>query len=184
MNTKIQLNKFTVKDIAFIAILAAALTLSGMITMPLVMSTKLFGVRNMASALIYSLFTMIALMKVKKAGTLSLVAVLHGCVLLMMAPVMFWSISLGGIVSELITLILYKNYDSAKAKVLAASLFIPMTLPTTLIFTMALHGMSFSQVVQKPMISVALCVATVVLSYIGAKLGQKVGKELEKAGKL
>jgi energy-coupling factor transport system substrate-specific component len=184
MKATIKIQKFTVKDMIFLAILSAALVIAGMVTMPLVMSVTLFGLRNMVSAILYSLFTILGLMKVKKAGTLSFIGILHGCVLLMMAPVMFWSISLGAILSEIVTLLIYKSYEREEATVFGAALFIPMTLPTTLLFTMTIHGQSFIQVVEKPIVSLALCVATVLLGYIGAKLGQKIGKELQKAGKL
>jgi hypothetical protein len=177
-------NKITIKDIVFIAVLSAALTLAGMITMPLVMTITLFGLRNMVSAVFYSLFAMLGIMRVEKKGTLTLIGLFHAFVLLMMAPVMFFSISSGALFSELITLIIFKNYSTDKSKVLASMLFIPLTLPTTLIFTMAIHGMSFLEVIEKPFISVVFTIATIVLSYVGAKLGQKLGYELKKAGKL
>ncbi len=179
-----KLSKFTVKDIIFIAIMAAALVLAGGLVMPLVMSNKLFGLRNMASAILYSILTMIALMKVKKIGTLSLLGLFHGFVLLMMAPVMFFNMVFGSLVSELITWLIYKNYESDQAKVFAATIFIPMTLPTTLIFTMLIHGQSVKDIIDRPMVSLALCIATVLLSYIGTKIGQKLGRELQKAGKI
>ena len=56
--------KFQVKDFVFLAILSAAMTLCGGITMPLVMHTTLFGLRNMAAAPIYALFCAIGMMKV------------------------------------------------------------------------------------------------------------------------
>ena len=48
--------KFQVKDFVFLAILAAAMTLAGGITMPLVMHTTVFGLRNMVAAPLYALF--------------------------------------------------------------------------------------------------------------------------------
>lgn len=175
---------FRVKDVVFIAILSAALTLSGLITMPLVMSISLFGIRNMASALLYSLFVMLGLMKVQKPGTLTLIGFLHGSVLLMMAPVMFWSMFIGAFLTECIALLIFKHYDKTQAQIFAATLFIPMTLPMTLIFTMVIHGLSFSEILSQPLLAVLLSVATVALSYIGSKLGAKIGNELKKAGKI
>lgn len=178
------LKKFTVKDIIFIAVMSAAVSICGMFTMPLVMNIDLFGLRNMASAIMYGLFCMIAIMKVKKPGTLSLLGLLCGFVVLMMAPVMFWSIFFAGLLSDIITFIFYRGFHSEKGMVFAATLFIPMSLPFTLVFSMLLNGKTFEEVVEKPALSILFCIGTVVLSYIGAKLGQKIGKELEKAGKL
>ncbi|WP_139905235.1 MptD family putative ECF transporter S component [Clostridium thermarum] len=179
-----KLEKFTVKDIIFVAVMAAAVSICGMFTMPLVMNIDLFGLRNMASAIIYALFCMITIMKVKKPGALSLLGLLCGFVVLMMAPVMFWSIFLAALLSDIITFIFFRGFHSDKAKVFAATLFIPMSLPFTLIFSMLLNGKSFGEVVEKSALSIVFCFGTVVLSYAGAKIGQKIGKELQKAGKL
>ena len=179
-----KLHKFTIKDIIFIAIMAAALVLAGVVVMPLIMSTSLFGLRNMASAILYSVLTIIALMKVQKIGTLTLLGVFHGFVLLMMTPVMFFNMVIGSFVSELMTWIIFKSYESDRAKVFATTMFIPMTLPTTFIFTMLIHGKSVNEILDRPIISLVLCLVTVILSYIGTKLGQRLGRELQKAGKI
>lgn len=179
-----KLRNFTIKDIIFTAVLAAALTLSSLVTMLLVMSHTLFGIRNMASAMIYPIFAMLGIMKIKKIGVVSLMGFFHSCVLLFMAPVMFWAISFGGFLSEMITYIVFRNYDTDKAKIFGATLFIPMTLPTTLIFSMWIHGKNFREIVEKPYLSIGVCVLTVLISFISAKIGQKIGRELQKAGKL
>lgn len=179
-----KLERFTIKDIIFIAILSAALTLAGLLTMPLVMSVTLFGLRNMTSALVYPIFVILGIMKIKKMGTLTLMGILHGSVLIMMAPVMFWSIFLAALLSELITYLIYRNYEKDKAKILAATLFIPMTLPFTLIFTMLINGKNLGEIIEKPFLSVAVCAVTVVISYLSTKIGEKLGRELQKAGKL
>lgn len=176
--------KFTVKDIIFLAILSAALILAAGATMPLVMSNDLFGVRSIASAMVYGLFCMIGLMKVKKFGTLTIIGIFNGVVLLMMAPVMFWNMALAPIVSELITFLIFRSYESDNAKIFAATVLIPFTMPVTLIFTMLLHGKTFADVVTNPTVSIALTIGTIIISYISTKVGQKLGKELQKAGKL
>lgn len=176
--------KFTVKDIIFLAILSAALTIAGGLTMPLVMMVTLFGLRNLVAAAIYGIFAVIALLKVRKPGALVILGFFHGVVLLMMAPVMFFNMVIGAIVAELVALIIFKNYENDKSIAIAAGLYIPFTLPTTLIFTMVLNGQTFNQVVGNPMLSGIVCVATIVLSFVGVKIGLKIGKELQRAGKL
>lgn len=176
--------KFTVKDIIFIAVLSAALTLCGLITMPLVMNIDIFALRNLASAILYSLFCMLGIMKVRKMGTLTLIGLLCGFVVLMMTPVMFWSLFLGALACEIVTFIIFRNYSSDNAKLFAATMYIPFTFPGNLVFAMLIHGKSAGEVYNTPVLSSFLIIATVLLSYIGAKMGQKIGKELQKAGKL
>jgi uncharacterized membrane protein len=64
--------KFKVKDIVYLAIISAELTIVGMLTMPLVMSITLFGVRNITVAIVYPIFCVIALMKIRSQSIKSL----------------------------------------------------------------------------------------------------------------
>ena len=83
--------KFQVKDFVFLAILSAAMTLCGGITMPLVMHTTLFGLRNMAAAPIYALFCAVGLMKVRKTGALTVIGLFR-------APLVFFRPSCSSII--------------------------------------------------------------------------------------
>jgi energy-coupling factor transport system substrate-specific component len=181
---KILLRKFTVRDIVFLAVLAAALTVTGVITMPLVMTITLFGVRNAAAAIFYGAFGAIALLKVRKPGALLLVSIFNGAILLMMSPVMFLNNFFGALAAEIIALAIFKTYENEKAIVLAAGLFVPLTLPASVFFAMLLNGQTVSQIVERPWLSALICALTVGLSFAGAAIGLKIGRELRKAGKL
>lgn len=178
------LQRYTVKDIVFLAILAAALTITGMITMPLVMTVTLFGVRNAAAAIFYGIFGAIGLMRVRKPGALILLGLFNGVVLLMMSPVMFFNNAVGSLLAEIVTLLIFRNYRSDKSIILASGLFVPMTLPLSIVFGMLLNGQTFAQLVEQPLVSSLICVGAVALSFLGAFIGLKIGKELQKAGKL
>jgi energy-coupling factor transport system substrate-specific component len=178
------LQKFTVRDVVFLAILAAALTITGMVTMPLVMTVTLFGVRNAAAAIFYGIFCTVGLMKVRKPGALILIGVFNGAVLLMMSPVMFFNNLVGSILAEAIALAIFRSYERDGAIVLAAGLFVPLTLPCSILFGMLLNGQTFADVVVNPFVSSLICAAAVVLSFAGAWIGLKLGRELKKAGKL
>ena len=68
---KIRWEPFKVKDIAFLAVMAALLILCACVAMPF-MAVPIFGLRNMATAPFYGIFGMIALLKVRKPGALTL----------------------------------------------------------------------------------------------------------------
>jgi energy-coupling factor transport system substrate-specific component len=178
------LQKYTVRDIVFLAILAAAITVTGMVTMPLVMTTTLFGVRNAAAAIFYGAFCVIGLMRVRKPGALFLICAFNGVILLMMSPVMFFNNLIGSLAAEAVALAIFRGYESDRSIVVAAGLFVPFTLPLSVIFGMLLHGQSFGELVARPQLSALICAAAVILSFIGAFLGRKIGRELQKAGKL
>jgi hypothetical protein len=178
------LRGFTVKDVVFLAILAAALTITGMITMPLVMTVTLFGVRNAAAAIFYGAFGAIALMKTPKPGALLMLGLFNGAILLMMSPVMFFNNVVGSFFAEAVALLIFRSYDSDKSIVTAAGLFVPFTLPLSILFGMLLNGQTVSELVEQPLLSILFCVAAVVLSFVGAFIGRKIGTELRKAGKI
>ncbi|MDR0347620.1 MAG: MptD family putative ECF transporter S component [Coriobacteriales bacterium] len=179
------LEVFNVKDVVFLAVLSVVLTLAGMLTMPIVMALPVFGLRNAAAAILYGLFLSIGLFKVRKPGALILLAFFNGAVLLMMTPIMFFNNLVASLISEAITLALFRSYNGDKSAVFAASLFAPLTLPFSVLFTMLFHGQTFAQTVgDNLLLSAGLCVATVVLSVAGALAGLKIARELKKAGVL
>jgi energy-coupling factor transport system substrate-specific component len=178
------LRKFTVRDIVFLAILAAALTLTGMVTMPLVMTVTLFGVRNAAAAIFYGAFGVIALMKVPKPGALVLLGLFNGAILLMMSPVMFFNNAVGSLLAEGVALLVFRGYGTDRSVVVAAGLFVPFTLPLSILFGMLVNGSGLSDLVERPMLSALFCAAAVGLSFAGALVGRKIGGELRKAGRI
>ncbi len=181
---KIRWEKFQVKDIAFLAVMAALLILCAGVSMP-VMTVPIFGLRNMVTAPFYGIFAVIALLKVRKCGALCLVMIFNAVVLLMMSPVMFLNNTASAIVTELIVLLLFRSYEKERAIVLAAGLFIPMTLPASVFFYKFLYGKTWAEIFTgQPLVVAACCIGTVVLSFVGVAIGMKIGKELKKAGKL
>lgn len=102
--------KFQVKDFVFLAILSAAMTLCGGITMPLVMHTTLFGLRNMAAAPIYALFCAVGLMKVRKPGALTVIGLFSGAPLAFFSTVMFFNNLVAAVIAELLMLLFFRGY--------------------------------------------------------------------------
>lgn len=181
---KIQWEPFKVKDIAFLAVMAALLILCACVAMPF-MAVPVFGLRNMATAPFYGVFGVIALLKVRKPGALTLMMTFNAAILLMMSPIMFLNNVGSVLVTEAIVLLIFRSYESEKAIILSAGLMIPMTLPISILFSRFLYGKEMSEVLTgKPIYVILACIGTVVLSFAGAFLGRKIGKELKKAGKL
>ncbi len=178
-----QLQRFKVKDIVFLAIMAALLFVCSAVALPL-MSITLFGLRNMATAIFFGAFIALALMKVRKPGALALLGFFNSAILLMMSPVMFVTNTVSALIAELIALLIFKGYGDDRAIYAAAALMIPISLPFTALFSVIINGVSFSQVIGSSWFVVLTCLGTVLLSILGAFVGGKIGKELKKAGKL
>lgn len=176
--------KFQVKDFVFLAVLSAAMTLCGGITMPLVMHTTVFGLRNMAAAPIYSIFVAIGLMKVRKPGALTIIGLFSGAPLIFFSTVMFFNNFVSAIIAELIMLLIFKGYQKKVSVFVTTGIYMPFSLPISVLFSLWLNGQSYAQLIANPKISVLTSIGTIILAFLGAAIGMKIAAELQKAGKL
>ena len=176
--------KFQVKDFVFLAVLSAAMTLCGGITMPLVMHTTVFGLRNMAAAPIYSIFVAIGLMKVRKPGALTIIGLFSGAPLIFFSTVMFFNNFVSAIIAELIMLLIFRGYQKKVSVFVTTGIYMPFSLPISVLFSLWLNGQSYSQLTANPKISVLTSIGTIILAFLGAAIGMKIAAELQKAGKL
>ena len=176
--------KIKVKDIIFLAVLAAVTTLFGGLGMP-VMRSEIFGLQTLVTCAFYALFCAVALMKIHKPGTLTVFGLFTGFPLLFMAPVMFFNNFIGGLIAEAVVLLLFRSYEKKPAVVVGSALWMILTVPLSLPFSIWLNGSSYTHFVNtQAMITVLVCVGVVVLSVAGSLIGYKVAQELQKAGKL
>lgn len=176
--------KFQVKDFVFLAVLSAAMTLCGGITMPLVMHTTVFGLRNMAAAPIYSIFVAIGLMKVRKPGALTIIGLFSGAPLIFFSTVMFFNNFVSAIIAELIMLLIFRGYQKKVSVFVTTGIYMPFSLPISVLFSLWLNGQSYDQLTANPRISVLTSIGTIALAFLGAAIGMKIAAELQKAGKL
>lgn len=176
--------KFQVKDFVFLAVLSAAMTLCGGITMPLVMHTTVFGLRNMAAAPIYSIFVAIGLMKVRKPGALTIIGLFSGAPLIFFSTVMFFNNFVSAIIAELIMLLIFRGYQKEVSVFVTTGIYMPFSLPISVLFSLWLNGQSYDQLTANPKISVLTSIGTIALAFLGAAIGMKIAAELQKAGKL
>ena len=176
--------KFQVKDFVFLAVLSAAMTLCGGITMPLVMHTTVFGLRNMAAAPIYSILVAIGLMKVRKPGALTIIGLFSGAPLIFFSTVMFFNNFVSAIIAELIMLLIFKGYQKKVSVFVTTGIYMPFSLPISVLFSLWLNGQSYDQLTANPKISVLTSIGTIALAFLGAAIGMKIAAELQKAGKL
>lgn len=176
--------KFQVKDFVFLAVLSAAMTLCGGITMPLVMHTTVFGLRNMAAAPIYSIFVAIGLMKVRKPGALTIIGLFSGAPLIFFSTVMFFNNFVSAIIAELIMLLIFRGCQKKVSVFVTTGIYMPFSLPISVLFSLWLNGQSYAQLTANPKISVLTSIGTIILAFLGAAIGMKIAAELQKAGKL
>ena len=152
--------------------------------MPLVMHTTVFGLRNMAAAPIYSIFVAIGLMKVRKPGALTIIGLFSGAPLIFFSTVMFFNNFISAIIAELIMLLIFRGYSKKSSVFVTTGIYMPLSLPVSVLFSIWLNGQSYEQFIAKPTVSVLTSVGTIILAFVGSAIGMKIAAELQKAGKL
>lgn len=171
-------------DVVFLAILSGVLLLVSSIVMPVVMFTSIFGLRQLLAAPFFAFFIVIALRRVPKPGALVIIGFLTGGVLLFMSSIMFFNNIIGAFFAELFALLIFKSYDNKTAIKTASVLFMPLTLPVTVLATMIIKGLSLSQILNSPVEIIIIPIGTLILSYVGAFFGMRFADELKRAGKI
>ena len=172
----------TTRDMVFLAIIAACVTVAGFVMVPLVGMVPLPGMRSLAAAFFYGFFLALGLLKVRKTGAVFLVALLNGLVLLMMSWVMLANNIVAGLLTELLVLAVFRGYGSDRAVLVGAGSYICMSLPASFLLAAWLGGPMLGRFLTHPAVVVLIFSATALLSFGGAWAGLKVGRELVKAG--
>ena len=179
--------KFQIKDVVFLAIMSAV-ALTTCAVMPLVISLQplIFGISQLVTALQIGVFFAIGLYKVRKPGSLLIMALMMGIIQLMMSPPMFLSSVLNGILIELIVL-LFRGYERDTGVFVAAMLHTPLSLPFNYLYNRLVKGADspLAAVADRaPLAAVGMTLAVVAVSALGALIGIKIARELKKSGVL
>jgi len=181
--------KYKIKDIVFLAIITACTLVTGAI-MPLLVNVPLFGIIQLGLGLQFSIFPVIGMMKVRKPGALLFQSAFISVFLAFMFPPMVLIIACA-LISETITLIVFRGYKSDWACVLAGTLYMPLTLPFLFLYYNAFYQVQGTEkaAVQmflggaNPWVIVGMSAAVVAVCFVGALIGMKISRELKKAGK-
>ena len=177
---------FKVKDIVFMALLSAVALCTASV-MAIVAHIYIYGLAQLVTAFQFAFFSAIALMKVRKVGTLFIFGLFTGLFELFMAPVMFVSSVLTALLLECVVVLLFRTYKKSLVPVfIASALIIPATMPFNLLyyrlFSKEMWDLFFASGFKA--LSVVFISGSVIAGSLGSLLGIKVSTELLKAGVL
>ena len=176
--------KFTVRDIVFLAICAAAGLLFSAV-MPLVAHVPVYGLIQIVVSVQTSLFLSLGLYKVRKHGALVFMAICYAIIQLFMAPVMFFMSVIAAVIIEAVFLIFKEGFYNNILRYTATVLFIPIQMPFLWIYYCLINRELPESYVGNSAIFIILMIAAVIaLNIVGTLLGNLIGRELKKAGVL
>lgn len=178
--------KYKIKDIVFLAVMAAITLLTSSVMMLVVpLLTTVFGIAQLVTGLQLSVFPAIAIAKVRKTGSMFLMAVFTGVIQLFMSPAMFINNVIVGLILELLVILIFKGYKSDKAVFFAVALYNPLSLPFNYVYNKIINDVGMTAVAEKaPWSAVGMAVAVCAVAVVGTLIGLRIAKELKKAGVL
>ena len=181
---------FKIKDIVFLAIITACTLVTSAI-MPLLIHVPVFGIIQLGLGLQFSIFPVIGLMKVRKAGSMTIMGIFIALFLVMMFPPMAL-IAVCAVVVELLVFAIFRSYKNDWACVVAGTLYMPLTIPIMLFFGKVLY--SFTDEYGQAMTIflgtdnvwtiLGITCAVLAICFVGSVLGMIISRELKKAGVL
>lgn len=177
------IQKFTTKEIVFLAILSAILILTCSVMAIFAEATKvIFAVGQAATALQLSLFLTIGLMRVRKTFTTAFIMAFMGVVMFMMSPVMGLSNIFVMICIEILILVIFKGYENDKACMFGGFVAPILSIIVPATYNCILVPEVFAVTVSNPLVVAGMLTLVVALSLVGSLIGLKIGKELQKSG--
>ena len=98
---------------------------------------------------------------------------------------MFFDNFLGALLGEAVALLIWRSYEKKSPVVLGSALFMVLTVPLSLPFSIWFNGTSIERFRSTALWQTGLVfLGVIALSILGAFLGLKIAGELQKAGKL
>ena len=180
--------KFKIKDIVFLAIMAACMLVTGAI-MPLVGQIPVFGIIQVCLGLQFSIFPVIGMMKVRKPGALLFMSLCCGVVLVFMNTVMFVCILICAVIAEGLVLLIFRGYKKDGACLFAGTIYFPVTLPFLYLYYRFLYSWTGEEgqavnafLGSSAGLAVGMSIAVLAICFVGALAGVLISRELRKSG--
>ena len=183
--------KYKIRDIVFLAIMTACtLVLSAF--MPLLVNVPCYGIIQMGLGLQFSIFPVIGMMKVRKPGCLFFQSAVLAIFLVFMFPPMAF-IAVCGLLAEVVTLLIFRGYESDWSCVVAGTIYMPLSLPFMHLYYNFMYTVDGTENAAVSMyisgnasggVIAGITIAVIAICFVGSLIGMFIARELRKAGVL
>jgi len=163
--------------------MAAVMIIIGYLTVPLVIHIPVPGIRSVVSAPFMAVFFTLALARVEKVGTATLVAVLMAMVYSMISIVLAAMIVFGGVAADIVVGVLFRGYRRPAARVLAGAVYFGSHVFIGIFLGSLFIGGHYARIIVRPWPIAGMTLAVAGLAAIGVFLGNRLVAELRRAGK-
>ncbi|MBS6346760.1 MptD family putative ECF transporter S component [Alloscardovia omnicolens] len=174
---------FSLRDIVDIAIFAA-LAFVGMCLGGPLHAIKIFGIQTLLTGPFITFFSMFALIKIRKPGTVVLLSLISTIILIPMHPTAFIYSVIAAVFAEIIALGIFRTYENRAARLTSSILRSVLQLPVQIVYTLLVVG-NLDKALVGSTLAISIVLIVGVLLFIGsALLAEKVAAELRKSGRM
>jgi hypothetical protein len=170
------------REYVFAAMTAAALLAVASIVIPLTLPLRIPGLTNSVNGFFGSFFVVIALIRLRRPGSLLLITGIYSLICLSVSPLVFGFVLFGGIFGETICFLFFRGYPGKLAPICGAVLYEMGMFPAAMLLSFFFFPERYQDVALWIFLAAETAIFTT--STAGALLGLKVAKELAKAGRL
>ena len=175
---------FGIRDFVIAAVAAAAIQVIGFVLIPLVGHIPIPGIRSMVSAPFSAIFLTIALARIGRPLSILLVYGLCSIVYLMVSPVIPCFVLSAVIVTETMNLIVFRGYATKKARMVSVVTFYTSMTPLGTLWGSLILGGQYQRFLLSLPVLLGSSAVVLILSGLGAMVGEKVVAELRRAGRM
>ncbi|MCI5136740.1 MAG: hypothetical protein D3920_17120 [Candidatus Electrothrix sp. AW2] len=173
---------WSTREYVFAAMTAAALLAVASIVIPLTLPLRIPGLTNSINGLFGSFFVTIALIRLRRPGSLLLITGIYSLICLAVSPLVFGFVLFGGLFGEAVCFLVFRGYPGKLAPVCGAVFYEMAMFPAAMTLSFFFFPERYHHVAFWIILIAELVICTT--STLGAVLGLKVAQELSRAGKL
>jgi len=175
--------KYTIKDFVFAAMMTAAIFVASSIAIAGSFALSFPGARSLCNAFPMAFILTIAVARLRKPGSMTLVLGLYGLVTLIIHPIITCFVLISAVVADGICFAVFRDYTKRTAQlagpVIQQAVMLPVTfLLATMIWPEQLEGQAVG------IMFAVILLFVIILAAAGALTGGKVVKELQRTGRM
>ena len=174
---------FSLKDYIFSAMMAAAMVITGYLTVPLVVHIPIPGIRSVISAPFMAVFFTLALAKIEKVGAATLIAVLVASVYSMISIILAAMIIIGGIITDATAGIAFRSYRKPVARYVAGAVYFGNHVFIGILLGRLFIGGHYTDTFARAWPIAGMTAAVSAFAVAGVWFGNRLVIELRRAGK-
>jgi len=174
---------FSLRDYIFVALMASVMVIVGYLTVPLVIHIPIPGIRSLVSAPFMAVFFALALARVEKVGTATLIAVLMAIVYSMISIILAAMIVIGGVAADMVIGVVFRSYRTAASRVVAGAIYFGGHVFIGILLGTLFIGGDYARTLIRPWPIAGMTLVVVALAVLGVWAGNRLVVELRRAGK-